>query len=71
MVAFLGGDDSAGDKCGADPTDRNKLAALRERISTEKNLLVLCGPELHGEDIASLVRATAALVPDCKWGLPG
>ncbi len=67
MVAFLGGDDSAGDKCSADPTDRNKLAALREKISTEKSLLVLCGPELHGEDIASLVRATAALVPDCRW----
>ena len=66
-VAFLGGDDSARDKCSANPADRNDLTALREKISTEKNLIVVCGAELQGGDIARLVRAMAAAIPSCKW----
>jgi len=66
-VAFLGGDDSARDKCSASPEDRNKLTVLREKISTEKNLIVVCGPELHGETISRLVRAATGRIPTCKW----
>ncbi|MGA7766406.1 MAG: NADH-quinone oxidoreductase subunit NuoG [Candidatus Sulfotelmatobacter sp.] len=66
-VAFLGGDDSARDKCSANPADRNDLTALREKISTEKSLIVVCGAELQGRGIARLVRAMAALIPSCKW----
>jgi NADH-quinone oxidoreductase subunit G len=66
-VAFLAGDDSACDKCSTNSADHNNLVALREKLSTEKNVLVVCGPELHGEDIAGLVRATTALTPGCKW----
>lgn len=66
-VAFLGGDDSARDKCSANPADRNDLTALREKISTEKNLIVVCGAELQGGDIARLVRVMAAAMPTCKW----
>ena len=66
-VAFLGGDDGARDKCSANPADRNDLSALREKISTEKNLIVVCGAELRGGDIARLVRAMAAAIPSYKW----
>ena len=66
-VAFLGGDDSARAECSADPADRDKLSTLRDKLRAEKSLLVVCGSELRGDDIAVLVRATPAAVPSCKW----
>jgi NADH-quinone oxidoreductase subunit G len=66
-VAFLRGDDSAREKCSTNPDDHNNLAALREKLSTEKNLLVVCGPGLHGEQIDGLVRTMTSLIPGCKW----
>ncbi|HEV2396413.1 MAG TPA: NADH-quinone oxidoreductase subunit NuoG [Candidatus Sulfotelmatobacter sp.] len=66
-AAFLAGDDSARDKCSTNPSDHNNLAAMREKLSREKSLLVICGSELHGEEIAGLVQATTELVPACKW----
>lgn len=66
-VAFLGGDDSARDKCTANQADRENLSALREKIESEKNLIVAFGAELRGEDILALVRVVTAAAPGCKW----
>jgi NADH-quinone oxidoreductase subunit G len=64
-VAFLAGDDSAREQCTMDQSGRNKLTALREKLRTEKDLVIIFGSELRGKDIAALVRCCAA-IPDGK-----
>ncbi len=65
-VAFLAGDDSAREHCAVDESGRDKLSALRDKLRTEKDLIIAFGSELRGEDIAMLVRVGAA-IPGCKW----
>ncbi|HEV2401352.1 MAG TPA: NADH-quinone oxidoreductase subunit NuoG [Candidatus Sulfotelmatobacter sp.] len=64
-VAFLAGDDSAREQCTTDQSGRDKLTALREKLQTEKDLVIIFGSELSGKDIAALVRCCAA-IPDAK-----
>ena len=64
-VAFLAGDDSAREQCTTDQSGRDKLTALREKLQTEKDLVIIFGSELRGKDIAALVRCCAA-IPDGK-----
>ena len=65
-VAFLAGDDSALEHCAGDRSGREKLTALRDKLRTEKDLIIAFGSELRGEGIAMLVRFGAA-IPGCKW----
>jgi len=44
---------------------RNKLTALRDKLRTEKELVIVFGSELRGKGIAALVRCCAA-IPDGK-----
>ncbi len=60
-VAFLAGDDSAREQCTTDQSGRNKLTALRDKLRTEKELVIVFGSELRGKNIAVLVRCCAAI----------
>ncbi len=60
-VAFLAGDDSAREQCATDQSGRDKLTALREKLRTEKGLVIVFGSELRGKDITALVRCCAVI----------
>ena len=54
-VAFLAGDDSMlGDLAGGETT-REAWTALREKIRSEQNMVIVFGSELRGRDIEKLV----------------
>jgi NADH-quinone oxidoreductase subunit G len=54
-VAFLAGDDSMlGDLAGVETT-REAWTALREKIRSEQNMVIVFGSELRGRDIEKLV----------------
>ena len=59
-VAFLAGDDNAREHCALDESGRDKLSALRDKLRTENDLIIVYGSELRGEDIAMLVQVGAA-----------
>jgi NADH-quinone oxidoreductase subunit G len=64
-VGFLAGDDSARERCATDQSGRDKLAALRDKLRTEKDLIIVFGSELRGEEITALVQFGAG-IPGCK-----
>lgn len=65
-IAFLAGNDEACRQCSDDESVRARLAALREKLSAEKNLLIIAGPELPGLQLAMLARVAAG-VPNRRW----
>ncbi|PYX07401.1 MAG: NADH dehydrogenase (quinone) subunit G [Acidobacteria bacterium] len=60
FAAFLAGDDSA-----LNVTSRDQWLALRERLRSEQNLVVIFGSELRGENIGSLLKF-ASSIPGAK-----
>ncbi len=64
VVAFLAGDDSAlsiltpGDDSGGRgrPPLQERCKSLRERLRGERNLVIIFGSEIRGEDVAAVVR---------------
>jgi NADH-quinone oxidoreductase subunit G len=56
FASFLAGDDSA---------SRDPWPALREKLRSKQNLVVICGSELRGENIGSLVKF-ASSIPGAK-----
>jgi len=59
-AAFLAGDDSAADALVTENTTREKLLSFREKLQSEKNLVVIFGSELRGREIAPLLHAAAS-----------
>jgi NADH-quinone oxidoreductase subunit G len=54
VATFLAGDDAAADGLVSEKTNREAWIELREKISSEQNLVVIFGAELRGTDIAKL-----------------
>src|SRR5579859_6609562 len=55
-VAFLAGNDSA-----TSEAERNALGTLRDKLRAEKNLIIVFGSELRGNDLSALVKFGASL----------
>ena len=53
--AFLAGDDGPADALVSESVKKDALTALREKLKSEQNLLIIFGSEIRGKDIASLV----------------
>jgi len=53
LAGYLGGDDSAAAAAG---TDVEQLASFRDALKAEEKLLILFGPELRGETLASFIK---------------
>ncbi|MGH9670525.1 MAG: molybdopterin-dependent oxidoreductase, partial [Terriglobales bacterium] len=62
-AAFLAGDDSAAAERGG---GAESLKALREKLRGEKDVVIIVGSELRGDDVAALVRFGAS-IPGAKF----
>jgi NADH-quinone oxidoreductase subunit G len=56
VAAFFAGDDSAADGLASNSTSRDAWIALRDKLRTEQNLVIVFGSEIRGNDIAVLVK---------------
>ncbi len=54
VASFLTGDDSS--MAAASSDTRGALKALRDKLRTEQNLVIIFGSEIRGDDISSLVK---------------
>ncbi|HEV8523660.1 MAG TPA: NADH-quinone oxidoreductase subunit NuoG [Terriglobales bacterium] len=59
VVKFLAGDDAA--IAAADEATRSALAAMRDKLRGEQNLIIIFGSELRGDDVHALVRFGSSL----------
>ena len=57
LVAFLNGDDATADALAGEKLTRDALSKLRDALKAEKDLVIVFGSELRGDDIAALVGA--------------
>ena len=57
VAAFLAGDDSAADALTGN-TNREGWIALRDKLRSEANLIIIFGSEIRGGDVSSLVKFT-------------
>jgi NADH-quinone oxidoreductase subunit G len=64
VAAFLAGDNSAADLLGS--AGRDAWNALREKLRSENNLVIIFGSELRGSDLATLVQFGSS-VPGAKF----
>ncbi|MGE5109839.1 MAG: NADH-quinone oxidoreductase subunit NuoG [Acidobacteriaceae bacterium] len=55
FARYLAGEDSAADSIASASLTRDKLAALRDQLKGEQNLVVIFGSEIRGVDIEALV----------------
>ena len=53
VAAFLAGDDAAVDAIASTGTGRDPWIALRDKLRSEPNLVIIFGSEIRGADIAS------------------
>jgi NADH-quinone oxidoreductase subunit G len=56
VAAFLAGNDSAVDALVRATTNKEAWIALREKLRSEQNLLIIFGSEILGDELASLVK---------------
>ncbi len=56
LVAFLNGDDSAADALAGEKLTKDGLGKLRDALTAEKDLVIIFGSELRGDDVAALVK---------------
>src|SRR5579862_2423908 len=61
VAAFLAGDDSAMDAVAGENASRETLVALRDKLRSESNLIVVFGSEIRGNGIASVVKFTSGI----------
>jgi NADH-quinone oxidoreductase subunit G len=61
VAAFLAGNDAAADSLISSSTSKDDWGALREKLRSEQNLIVIFGSELRGDDLASLVKFGSAV----------
>jgi NADH-quinone oxidoreductase subunit G len=55
-VAYLAGDDSAADAIVNEKNTRESWGGLRDKLRGEQNLIIICGSEIRGADVATLVK---------------
>jgi NADH-quinone oxidoreductase subunit G len=60
-VAYLAGNDAAGDALAALGVSHEALTSLRDQLRAEQNLVIIFGAELRGNDIAELVKFGSSL----------
>jgi NADH-quinone oxidoreductase subunit G len=65
-AAFLAGDDSAADALTGESLSKDQLTALRDKVRSEQNLVIIFGSEIRGADIASLVTFGSS-IPGAKF----
>ncbi len=65
-AAFLAGDDSAADALTSRSLSKEQLSALRDKLRSEQNLIIIFGSEIRGADIASLVNFGSS-IPGAKF----
>jgi NADH-quinone oxidoreductase subunit G len=65
-VAFLAGDDTAADSVATNETNREAWNALRDKLRSEQNLVIIFGSEVRGADVASLVKFGSG-IPGAKF----
>ena len=56
VAAFLAGDDTAGDALVSSSSNKDAWIALRGKLSGERNLVIVFGSEIRGEDLAKLIQ---------------
>jgi NADH-quinone oxidoreductase subunit G len=66
LASFLAGDDSAADTIVSEKTGREGWVALRDKLRSEQNLVIISGSEIRGHDIASLVKFGSG-IPGAKF----
>jgi NADH-quinone oxidoreductase subunit G len=66
VVSFLAGNDTAADRLVSTSTNKNAWVTLREKIRGDKNLIIIFGSELRGNDLTALVQFGSTL-PGAKF----
>ena len=61
VAAFLAGDDSAADGLANEATNKEGWTALREKLRSEQNLVIIFGSEIRGGELAHLVSFGSAI----------
>ena len=56
VAEFLAGDDAAVDAISSEVTSRDAWIALRDKLRSEPNLVIVFGSEIGGKDIAAVVK---------------
>ncbi len=56
IAAFLAGSDNAADAFVSSSASKEEWSALREKLRSEQNLVIVFGSEIRGNDLASLVK---------------
>jgi NADH-quinone oxidoreductase subunit G len=65
-AAFLSGEDAASDAVVTDKTNRDAWTALRDKLRSEQNLIIIFGSEIRGADVAPLVKFGSS-IPGAKF----
>jgi NADH-quinone oxidoreductase subunit G len=66
LAAFIAGDDSVLDALLSENTQRELLLSLRDKLRGEKNLVIIFGSELRGQDISALLKFGSS-IPGVKF----
>jgi len=66
LAAFLAGDDTAADAIASPETNRDAWLALREKLRSEQNLVIVFGSEIRGSDICNIAKFGSA-IPGAKF----
>jgi len=66
VAAFLAGDDAAANAIESKETSRDAWSALRDKLRSEPNLVIIFGSEIRGQDVASIVKFGSA-IPGAKF----
>ena len=61
LAAFLAGDDEAVEALVNESATKDAFVALREKLKSEQNLVIIFGSEIRGKDLASLVSFGAGI----------
>jgi NADH-quinone oxidoreductase subunit G len=66
VAAYLAGDDSAVETVVSEKMNREAWSAVRDKLRSEQNLIVIFGSEIRGGDVASLVKFGSG-IPGAKF----
>jgi len=61
VATFLAGEDAAADTIAGEKTNHEAWVALREKLRSEQNLIIIFGSEIRGSDVVALVKFGSAI----------
>ena len=61
VATFLAGEDAAAETIAGEKTNREAWVALREKLRSEQNLIIIFGSEIRGSDVVALVKFGSAI----------